>query len=95
MKLIDIEIRGIQPLLMHRFSEDAETASSSKARGIVQDRGTPREQAEKVAYRHPDGTFYISAFAIPNAIGAAGASYKMPGSRKSMRFIVPSALRIF
>ena len=46
MKLIDIEIRGIQPLLMHRFAEDAETASSSKARGIVQDRGTPREQAE-------------------------------------------------
>ena len=95
MKLINIEIRGIQPLLMHRFGEDAETSSSGKARGVVQNRGTPREQAEKVAYRHPDGTFYISAFAIPNAMGAAGTNYKMPGSRKSMRFIVPSAIRIF
>lgn len=95
MKLIDIEIRGIQPLLMHRFTEEAETASSSKARSVKVDRGTPREQAEKAANKHPDGTFYISAFAIPNAMGAAGANYKMPGTRKSMRFIVPSAIRIF
>jgi len=95
MKLIDIQIRGIQPLLMHRFGEDAEAASSSKARNVKIDRGTPREQAERVANKNDDGTFYISAFAIPNAMGAAGTNYKMPGTRKSMRFIVPSAIRIY
>lgn len=95
MKLIDIQIRGIQPLLMHRFGEDAEAASSSKARNVKIDRGTPREQAERVANKNEDGTFYISAFAIPNAMGAAGTNYKMPGTRKSMRFIVPSAIRIY
>lgn len=92
MKTIDVEIRGTSPLLIHRFSENSEQAASSR-KTMVQKRD-PREEATKAAYIAPDGTFYFSAFSIPGAMGNAGANHKMRGSRKSLRFIVPSAVRI-
>jgi len=92
MKTIDVEIRGTSPLLIHRFGEDSEQAKSSR-RIQVKERN-PREEAEKACYRAPDGTFYFSAFSIPNCMGGAGANHKMRGSRKSLRFIVPAAVRI-
>jgi hypothetical protein len=92
MKIINVEIRGTSPLLIHRFSEDSEQAKSSR-RTMVQTRD-PREEATKVAYIAKDGTYYFSAFSIPGAMGNAGANHKMRGSRKSMRFVVPSAVRV-
>jgi hypothetical protein len=92
MKSILVEIRGTSPLLIHRFSEDSEQAKSSR-RMKVSDRD-PRAEATKAAYIAPDGTFYFSAFSIPGAMGNAGASHKMRGSRKSLRFVVPSAVRV-
>ena len=92
MKTIDVEIRGTSPLLIHRFSEDSEQAKSSR-RTMVQTRD-PRAEATKAAYVAPDGTFYFSAFSIPGCMGNAGANHKMRGSRKSMRFVVPSAIRV-
>jgi hypothetical protein len=92
MKTIVIEIRGTSPLLIHRFSEAAEQSKSTR-RIQVNDR-EPREEATKAAYIAPDGTFYFSSFSIPNAMANAGASHKMRGSRKTLRFIVPSAVRV-
>lgn len=92
MKTIEVEIRGTSPLLIHRFSEASEQSKSSR-RIQVGDRD-PREEATKAAYIAPDGTYYFSAFSIPNAMGNAGSNHKMRGSRKSLRFIVPSAVRV-
>ncbi len=92
MKTLTIEIRGITPLLIHRFNEQTEQPGAS--RKVMIGQRDPREEATKAAYIAPDGTFYFSAFAIPNAMAAAGANHKMRGSRKSLRFVVPSAVRI-
>ena len=92
MKTITVEIRGITPLLVHRFSEDAEAAK--KTRRIEATQRDPRQEATKNAYIAKDGTYYFSAFSIPNAMGAAGSSHKATGTRKTLRFVVPSAVRM-
>lgn len=58
------------------------------------DNEIPREVAQKAAYIAKDGSFYFNAFSIPGAMGNAGASHKMKGSRKSLRFVVPGAVRM-
>lgn len=92
MQTITIEIRGTSPLLIHRFTEQSEAKKASRA-VLVADID-PREEARRAAYIAGDGTFFFSAFAIPNAMGAAGSNHKMRGSRKTLRFVVPSAVRI-
>jgi len=85
-------IKGTSPLLIHRYSEAAEGNGAN--RRIEVKARDPRKEAERAAYIAPDGTFYFSAFALPNALGAAGSSHKMTGSRKTLRFVVPSAVRM-
>jgi len=92
MKAFHVEIRGVTSLLIHRYSDQAET--SKKSRRVEATTRDPREEATKAAYIADDGTFFFSAFAIPNAIGAAGASHKQTGTRKTLRYVVPSAVRM-
>lgn len=92
MKTIDVEIRGITPLLIHRFTEQSEQQKNSRKMKI--DHVDPREEALKAAYIAKDGTYYFSAASIPGCMGNAGSNHKMRGSRKSLRFVVPSAVRI-
>lgn len=92
MKLVNIEIRGITPLLIHRFTEQAEQGKGS--RRMIVEASDPREEATRNAYIAADGTFYFNAFAIPSSMGNAGSNHKMRGSRKTLRFVVPSAVRI-
>lgn len=92
MKTIECEIRGTSPLLIHKFSEEAE--QSKATRRIKSQNRDPREEAQRNAYQAPDGTYYFSAFAIPGTIGNAGSGHKSTGSRKSLRWIVPSAVRM-
>lgn len=92
MKTIDIEIRGVTPLLIHKFSADAEQAKSTRRMEVNQ--RDPREEATKNAYIAPDGTYYFNAFAIPSAMGNAGSNHKARGTRKTLRFVVPSAIRM-
>lgn len=92
MKTIEVEIKGVTPYLMHKFGEEAEQGKTS--RRIMVECATPREAAEKVAYKDKDGTFYFNSFAIIGCLGGAGANHKMKGSRKSLRFVVPSAVRM-
>lgn len=91
MKTVQVQIRGTAPLLVHRFTEQSEAAP--KTRRIEMRNADPRVEAGNNAYTAPDGTFFFSAAAIPAAMGAAGASHKAVGSRKTLRFIVPSAVR--
>lgn len=92
MKTIDVEIRGTSPLLINRFSEAAEEPGDSR-RTLV-GKKDPREEARRNAYIAPDGTFYFNAFAIPRTMGNAGVNHKMKGTRRTARFIVPSAVRM-
>lgn len=92
MKTVTVEIRGTTPLLIHRFAEASE--QSKPTRRIKSQNGDPRAEAQQNAYQAPDGTFFFSSFAIPGTIGAAGSSHKSTGSRKSLRWVVPSAVRM-
>jgi hypothetical protein len=93
MKTVNVTITGINPLLIHRFVEQDQQQSSSRKVKIETSNDT-RLTALSVANRRPDGTHYISSFALVNAMCSAGSNYKMKGSRKSVKFIVPSAVRI-
>lgn len=92
MKTVKVEIRGVTPLLIHRFNEASEQAKPTRRQVVSQ--VNPLDEATKNAYIAPDGTYYFSAFSIPNAMGNAGANHKMRGSRKTLRFVVPSAVRV-
>lgn len=92
MKRINVEIRGITPLLIHRFGEQTEQAKATRKQMVKT--VDPREEATKNAYIAPDGTYYFNAFSIAGAMGNAGANHKMRGSRKSLRFVVPSAVLV-
>lgn len=90
IKTIEIQIVGVTPLLVHKFDESAEQSKST--RKVIQDHGTPREQAEKVVYKN--GDFYFPGTWIAGSITEAGGSHKLRGSRKSAKFVVPAAVRI-
>lgn len=92
MKTIDVEIVGVTALLIHRFGEQAEAGEAT--RRIVVDTRDPRTEALSHAYVAPDGTFYFSAFSIPNSMSSAGSNHKLKGSRKTLRFVVPSAVMV-
>jgi len=92
MKTVTIEISGTTPLLVHRFGEDPEQAGGT--RRVEVSKRDPRTEAEKVVYKDKDGHFYFSGFSITGCMRNAGAGHKMRGSRKTLRFVVPSAVRI-
>jgi len=92
MKTVQVTIKGTAPLLIHRFTEESSQQKASR-KITIQERD-PREEATKVAYIAPDGTYYFNAMAIPGCIGNAGSNHKMKGSRKSLRYVVPSAVRM-
>jgi hypothetical protein len=82
MKTIEVTIVGTSPLLQNRFNASPPTST----RTIVQDHGTPREQAEKSVYRDGDH-FYFPGSWISGAIREAGGNHKLVGSRKSAKYL--------
>ena len=92
MKTIDVEIRGNTPLLIHKFAEQAE--QSKATRRVMVDSMNPRDEATKNAYIAQDGTYYFNAFSVPATMANAGVNHKMRGSRKTLKFVVPSAVRM-
>jgi hypothetical protein len=92
MKTYTARIEGSTSLIQHRFSEQAEGESNKTTRLIGNSRGTPREEAEKVAYRYPNGELYHPGAAIARLLREAGANHKIKGSRRSVKFAVPSAV---
>jgi hypothetical protein len=92
VKTIRVKIEGITPLLIHRFAEQSEQGKPT--RRVKAANEDPREAATRAAYVAKDGTYYFSAFSIPNCMGSAGANHKQTGTRKTLRFVVPSAVRV-
>ncbi|MBA3584411.1 MAG: hypothetical protein H0W36_07775 [Gemmatimonadetes bacterium] len=94
MKLVQVEITGTAPLLMHRFGEEAEVEGAKPTRRVQLHERPPREQAERAAYRDSDGALYIPGAAVARLLREAGGSHKQKGSRKSVKYLVPSAVLV-
>ncbi len=91
IKTVEITIVGVTPLLIHKFNEESEQARST--RQVIQNHGTPREQAEKVVYVNKDG-YYFPGTWIAGCWTEAGGNHKLRGSRKSAKYVVPAAIRV-
>jgi hypothetical protein len=76
---IAVTITGITPLLMNRFTDEAEVATSSghSPSMVGGSRGTPREQAERTAYRDPTtGDLFLPGPNVFAALIDAGRFHK-------------------
>ena len=94
LKVIDISIKGITPLLQHRFSEAAEVSGGKATRTVVRTDETPRESADKVCYRNKEGEFYMPSTCIHRMLIEAGGNHKLKGSRKSAKYVVSGAVQM-
>lgn len=75
---VKVTIKGLTPLLMNRFTEESEVAVSSGTRVSIRSHsGTPREYAEKKAYKDDSGNLYIPGANIFSCLVAAGAFHKV------------------
>lgn len=88
--IVHVKIAGVKPLLQHRFSEEAELGTATRA--VHQANQDPRAVAERSAYIADDGTYYMPSAAIYRALIEAGANHKLRGSRKSAKWVVPGAV---
>jgi hypothetical protein len=92
IRTIEASIEGLAAVLMHRFEEAGEVEAEARAIKIAN--ATPREKAERTAYRRQDGTLYMPGAAIARLLREAGGSHKQTGSRKSLKYIVPAGVMI-
>ncbi len=92
MKHIQVLIKGTDPLLLHRFDAPEEIAEPT--RRITKSYGTPQEQAERGTYRDEKGNLVVPTSALARMLRDSGGNHKLRGSRRSARFVVPSAVRV-
>ena len=91
IKTATATVRGLTPgLLMHRWAENDEAEAPTRL--VNEDRGTARDQAERSAYRAPDGTLYVPAQCFQRLLIESGKPHKQRGSRSSLRWVVPAAV---
>lgn len=85
-----VAIEGVSPLLQHRFGEEAEQSEQTRAQH--REELTPRDKAEQVAYRNPEGFLYLPGAAIARMLREAGGAHKERGSRRSIKYVIPAAV---
>ena len=99
MKTIEVEIQGVSPILMHRFSEQ-DRAQIEAGSSHTTARATPQEQAERAAYRlggNGRANLYLPSQNLLASLRRA-ASYHKIGRRSAVTavcagvFISPDAL---
>lgn len=91
MKTVKVKLKGVTPLLQHRFTEDELFGLLGAKSSKKKDKGeeTPRQIAEKYAYKSDDGTFYIPTEYISGALTYVATEYKQKNSqRKSLKQII-------
>lgn len=98
-KTIDVIIAGTElGVLMNRFHEGAEGGLAAKTRTVkIEGSGkTPREMADPSAYRIKETQqLYLPGTAIMRLLRESGSNHKIKGSRKSVKFVVPSAVIVY
>ncbi|HMX98736.1 MAG TPA: hypothetical protein PK473_03115 [Nitrosomonas sp.] len=93
MKIVNIEISGISPLLINRFTESSELPVKMK-KSNKKDYGTPREQAEKTAYKDEKSeVLWVPSTWIKGTLSTVSSDYKLPSSRKSVKSVIGGAVR--
>lgn len=96
MKTIEIEIKGTTPLLQHRMNEDdlfsllgAKTQKKKDKEEL-----TPREIAERAAYKSTSGVYFIPMEYIAGAFAHVASDYKQKNSiRKSLKSVAKGIFR--
>ncbi len=95
MKTVEIEIEGTTPLLQHRMDEAALfglLGAKTKKTKVIEEL-TPRQIAEKAAYRDEFGC-YIPMSYIVGAFKYAASDYKDSGkSKRSLKTVAAGAFR--
>lgn len=94
---IKVRIQGVSPLLMNRFTEEAEAASSAGHSTVsAGDRGGPREQAERTAYKDTEGNLFIPGPNVFACIIEAGKFHKAGKSKITTQTssLVPAGVTI-
>ncbi len=97
MKTIRVRIQGVTPLLMNRFTEESEVKVSGGTSAVqIGDKGTPRAQAEKKAYKDDDGNLYVPGPNIFSCIIQAGTFHKVGKSKvtTSKSSLIPAGIAV-
>jgi len=91
MKTVDIELKGVSPLLINRFKENDEIPTTVK-KG-KKDYGTPRKQAEGTAYvDEKTKVMWVPSSWITGSINTIASDYKLTGTRKSLKSVSGGAI---
>lgn len=100
MQAITARIVGLSPLMQHAFGNGEEinlpgaaggTGTRPMAGGVEP---TPREVAAQCLYRNKRGEIYLPGTAFLRLLRESAANYKLKGSRKSAKWLIPSAVFI-
>jgi hypothetical protein len=94
---IQCTIKGLSPLLMNRFTEEAEIAVSSGTRISIKAKdASPREQAAAKAYKDGDGNLYLPGTNIFACIVQAGIFHKVGKSKLTTQktSLIPAGIQI-
>jgi hypothetical protein len=82
MEIVQVAIEGTTPLLLNRFTDEAQLAAAQGTRSaVVGERGTPREQAELKLYRSAEGSLIIPQPNMFRCIIDAGTFFKAGKSK--------------
>lgn len=96
MKTFEVEIKGTTPLLHHRMHEDDLFALLGAKTSKKKDREemTPREIADRAAYKSEDGVYYVPMEYISGAFAHVASDYKQKNSiRKSLKAVAKGIFR--
>lgn len=97
MERFEVELEGTTPLLHHRMPEEDLLGLLGTKIKLAKDNEvkTPREIAERYAYKNEDGTFYIPHSYLAGSFREAASDYKAGNkSRKSLKAIAGGIFRI-
>lgn len=94
---LDVTIAGATPLLLNRFTDEAQMKATSGTTGaITGDKGTPREQAEKKLYKSRNGDLVIPQPNMLRCIIDSGKYFKAGKSKVTTQksSIIPACVDI-
>jgi hypothetical protein len=96
MKTFKVKIKGTTPLLHHRMPEEElfGLLGAKTSRKKDKEELTPREIADKYAYKSDSGSYYIPAEYLAGAFTHVASDYKQKNStRKSLKTIAKGIFR--